>query len=156
MDKSCLWIDQFRKGLDVRGLKLGKLAVFKHSLNEWMFISQRFQNTDIWGESVFCFSNRGELQFLEQDVAQLLRRVDVKLFSRKPINLLRELAERSLKFLGHSVQKLHIDCDPGLFHPRQDRNERNLNIRGEGGHALLLNRSAEYRDKPKRNIGVFA
>ena len=88
----CGRIDQHRQSVDVRRLKFRKLAVLEHLLDKRVLIPQRFKHSHVRGESCLRLSDGRELQFVEQDVAQLLSRIDVELASGKPMYLFREIA----------------------------------------------------------------
>ena len=68
----------------------------------------------------------GILQFLEENVTELLRRVDVELRPRLGVNPPLQLRQLRSHGVRHLLQQRNIDADATIFHSRQHGDERHL------------------------------
>src|SRR5207253_11301630 len=66
------------------------------------------------------------IQFLEENMRELLWRVDIELRPRLRKNLSLELHELRAHRVRHLLEKRNVDANSTLFHPLEDRDERHL------------------------------
>ena len=124
-------VDQRGQGVDVRALELGELAVFQHLAHDLVFRGQRLQNVDRGGARLplAVFHRRGQLQIVEQHVAQLLRRADVERPAGEPVDVRGEARDLRLHQRGEALQFVVVDADAGAFHARQHAGQREFDGR---------------------------
>ena len=70
----------------------------------------------------------GQIQFVKEHVAKLLGRVDVELEARLVVDLARLGFDLVLQPLRHFRQHLAVELDAGLFHARQHRHQRQVDL----------------------------
>ena len=84
-------IDQLRQRVHVGALQLGELPVLQHLAHDLVVRRQLFQHVRGGGDdlALAVLHRRGQLQILEQDPPQLLRRADVERLSGERVDLRR-------------------------------------------------------------------
>ena len=85
-------IDQRRQRVNVGSFELRELPVFQHLARDFMLGRQAFQHIR-GGGNCFAFAvlhRRGQIQFLKQNLSQLLRRIDIERLAGQLVDLGRE------------------------------------------------------------------
>ena len=97
------------------------------------------------------------VQLLEEDVAELLRRVDVELRAGLFVDALLEVGELRAHRRRHLAQQIGVDADAALLHPREHGEERHLDASvdvDERGVAAQL--GLEHFVQRDRDVGFIA
>ena len=72
------------------------------------------------------FLDRGELELLEQHLAELLGRIDVELHAGLPVDLVEEPVKLAFQLLRQSGQDAGVHPEPGRLHLAQHHGEGKL------------------------------
>ena len=123
-------IQQRGQGIDVGRFEFRELAVFQHQPRDVVSFGQVFQHIDGGGNglALAVFHRLGQIHFVEEHVAQLLRRIDVELGSGELVDFACLGLDFALQPRRHLFQNFAVDLDPGLLHPRQNRHQRQINF----------------------------
>ena len=70
----------------------------------------------------------GQVELVEQHIAELLRRVDVELEAALFVDLARLCLDLALQPLRHLGQHFAVELDARVFHARQHRHERQIDL----------------------------
>ena len=128
VDAPCLRVDQGTQAVQIGALQLGQLAVLQNGCHQRMPALQRLQYLGIGRIACLGLFDNGQLQMLKQHHAQLLGRFQVKLLAC--LLLCQKLQIRNA--VGHILaqlrQKPGIRRNPGKFHLRQHRCQRQLQL----------------------------
>ena len=95
---------------------------------------------------------RGQLELLEEDPRELLRRAEHELLARELVRLRLELLDpvaQPRRDLAHPVL---VDLDAGVLHRRQHRRQRQLDVAVQVLGAALREPVAEQRREPARAL----
>src|SRR3954464_12084973 len=95
-----------------------------------MLRGKAFQHIDGGGDLLaFSVLHRdGKVQLVEENVAQLLRRIDVELDTGFFVNVASLRGTFALKTATHVVQHVAVNLHARFFHAGEDRNERKINF----------------------------
>ena len=98
----------------------------------------------------------GDLQAVEEDLAQLFRGADVELFRRRwTVDFLFQLDELLREGIGHAVQGVAVDLDAGHLHVGQHGDEGAFEGFIDGGDAGAVELRLEELPEAQGHIGVF-
>ena len=70
----------------------------------------------------------GQVQLEEQDLLELLGAAEVELVADVEVDLGLEPRDLGRELPGQHVERLEVERDAGRLHPRQDRDERQLDL----------------------------
>ena len=106
------------EGVDVSGLKLSKLAVFEDEAGDFVLFGEAFEDIDGGGDffTFAVFDGDGEAEFVEENVAELLGRVDIELEIATGIDIAGLGVGFALEFDGHFSEDGAVDSYAGIFH----------------------------------------
>ena len=91
---------------------------------------------------------RGELELVEQDVAQLGSRVDVELLARELLHFFLEALRLRGELVADRPQPIDVDCDPRNLHLGEHADERALHVLVESSRTGLLQGLADPGNEP--------
>ena len=96
-----------------------------------------------------------QVQFVEQDLAQLLRGAHVEFVTREPVHVLFQRALAFCEFPAQSFQFLPVHADAVGFHVGQDRHEGPF--QGFIGRHHAFGQQARFEEpvKPQGHVRVF-
>jgi len=99
---ACRGIDQRRQRVHVSGLEFGQLPVVQDAGGQRVQRGQRLQHLDPGGVrlGLLRLLGRGELELVEQNLAELLRRVDIELLAGQRKDFLLQLDDPAGQFGG--------------------------------------------------------
>ena len=97
----------------------------------------------------------GQLQAVEQELAELLGRAQVELVPGKLVDLLLEPGDALGERRGEPRQDRLVDLDAGALHVAQDRHHRPLQRLVDGGHALGREPGLEHHPQAQRHVRVL-
>jgi len=131
---TALEVDELRKRIEVRRLKLRKLTIFKNKRGHLMLLGEFLQNI-LRGRDHLALAILHRLRqehLVEENIAQLFGRVDVEAMagvsphygSSLCIDTLGEVVYFHGKAIGHLTKHSGIDADTSLLHPQQNRDKR--------------------------------
>jgi hypothetical protein len=92
-------MDQFGKGINVRGFELGQAAIAEDLQREVVLKRQFGQDIHISGIAGLRLPDDGKSQLFKEDFPELLGGVDIKHFSGKMINAFHLLLKLTLHLL---------------------------------------------------------
>ena len=123
-------VQQRRQRVNIGRLQLGELAVVEHHARNFVLAGQPLQHIHRGrnGLALAILDRLGQVQLVEQHVAQLLGRIDVELEARLVVDLARLGLDLALQPLRHFRQHIAIELDAGLFHARQHRHQRQIDL----------------------------
>ena len=125
-----LGVDQARQGVGVGRLQLGRLAVFEDPADDRMERGQLLENVLGGRESLGrpVLPGGRQLELVEQDMAELLGRVDVELGPARLEDRLLEPAEVGFELGRKASKDLPVDLHPDPLHVGQDLDQRLLQV----------------------------
>src|ERR1700733_2985425 len=125
MNAAATAANQRRKGINIRGFQLGKLSVLQAKARNFMLFREAFEDIDAgrYLLSLAILHRNREAELVEEDVAELLGRVDVELERATFVNVDRLRVGFALQLYGHLAERGWIDLHAGSFHAREDRHE---------------------------------
>ena len=77
-------------------------------------------------------------KLLKQNNSKLFRRIDIKRFSRQIIDLFFQLHNPAAQLIAIGFQRFCLDAHPCLFHIKQRKYKRHLDVIKETVHARFL------------------
>ncbi len=98
----------------------------------------------------------GQVQLLEEDVAELLGRADVELVTDRLVDLLLDAADLLGQHRRELTQGTDVDGHAVELHAGQHRQERHLDVAEEAGHAQALQVRLQDVAQAARHVGVGA
>ena len=98
----------------------------------------------------------GQLQLLEQHVAQLLGRADIEFVPDIAPDRLLDLGDAAREIARQFGERVAIDLDPRILHRRDRRHHRPLDRLVERGHVLAHEPRLEQHMQPQRRVGALA
>ena len=139
-------VHEGRQGIDIRSLKFRQAPVLEHEFREGVPAGQFLQDRGVGRRPLALGGLLERLQalFVEQDLGQLLRRVDRELVAGLLGDCLLQGRHPALQVRRDRLQHPEVDRDAGVLHVRQDGHERHLDVARQGRKALLL----EFRLQP--------
>ncbi len=122
-----------------------------------MFGGQAFEHIDRGRNrlALAVLHRLGQIQLVEEHVAQLLRRIDVELSSAVLVDLVRFGVDLALQARRHFSQSCTIDLDSGLFHARQHRNQRQIDFVVELEQAGVFDFATQCGGQAAGDVGRF-
>src|SRR5437879_11951628 len=131
---STLCISELRKRVEIGGLELRELTILKHRCGHLMLIGE-FRENILRSRNNLALAILHRLRkehLVEEDIAQLFRRVDVETMpgvsphcgASLGIDTLGEVVYFDGEAIGHLTEHRGIDTDTNLLHPQKDRDER--------------------------------
>ena len=150
-------MDQARQHVGISGFQLGQLAVFDDFLGQLVNRRQFFE--DIGGSGArlgAAAARRLQIQLVEKNFGELLRRIDIEFDSGEVVDAFFELADFLERGGGDALELDGIHAHAGSFHARQNGGERQINFFVEVRKALLFDFCAKDRRDAKKKIGAFA
>ncbi len=150
-------IDQRRQRVHVRALELGELPVFEHLAHDLVLGRQFLQHVGRGGNrlALAVLHRRRQLQILEQNVAQLLRRADVERLARQRVDLAGEPRDLAFHQPREPLQLRRIDADAGPLHARQHAGQRQFDGGVQFAQAARIHRRRELLTDFERDIGML-
>ena len=119
--------------------------------------AQLFQRVLVGGVAARLEAPRlRQADLLEEDLRELHRRADVELVADGGVDLLLEAADLARQRLRHLVQRAGVDGDAVQLHPREDGDERHLDLVEELRHLLLAELRLEDGAQPGDRVGAGA
>ncbi len=98
----------------------------------------------------------GQVELLEQDVAELLGRADVELVADGLVDLRLDVADLLRQGRGKLPQRPLVDGDAVELHPGQHRQQRHLDLAEEAGHPHALQVRLQRLAQATGHVGVGA
>ncbi len=136
-------IDLLRQRVDIGVLELGNLAVLGDKVDNRVLVAQFVQLAGGGAVARFAFLNigAGQFQIFEQYHRQLCRAGDIEFLARMGMDLLLDIVNHGVDFDTHFLQIFGVEFDAFVFHPRQYRDDRPLDIArqfGQFGNGIQL------------------
>ena len=149
-------IEQHGQGVDVRVLELRDLAILHEKRGQFVSrLGQLLQHTGICRRTAGRFLEHGQLQFLEKNLPQLQRRVDVELLAGRGVNCRFQPAPLALEVPLELREALHVDQNTGPFHVGENGQERHLDLVEQRSRRHGVELRLELVAKPQRDVGVL-
>ena len=101
-------------------------------------------------------ARRLQLQFVEEDFGELLRRIDIERDSGVTVDRFFQLADFFQRGGGDALQLHGIHAHAGGFHARQNSCQRQVNFFVEVHQALRFHFGAQHRRDAQKKISAFA
>ncbi len=151
-------VDQFAKGVRIRGLELGKGPVPKQESRQFVIPGKCGQHIHVSGIPFGFpgFFHHRQSELFKQDHTELLRRIDVELFARSRVDIGLDPFKLVLKGFGQLVDFFPVNFDPGDFHPGQHRQKGHFHIVHQGFQTIRPDSFGEFVVRHQREIRVFA
>ena len=152
-------VHEQRKGIRVRALQLRETPVLEDLRGQLVPEAELGEHVGVGRIPGLRAADRRQLQLLEQDVRELLRRRDRELFARELVDLAGEVVEAALELLGEGLQPRGIDTDAVALHEREHLDERPLDVvvdRAQAALAELRRRVVPVARDPLRALGEHA
>ena len=122
-------VDQAKQCLDVGAAQLLQLAVQQEVSDDLVFVTKLLEHRRVRrGCTLRCLLQNRKPEAIEQDLAELQRRVHVEGPAGCIMDQRLELRETFAEPVTEIGQEPHVDTDAGHLHPRQDRNQRKLHV----------------------------
>ena len=114
-------IDQCGQGVNIGAFQLRELAVFQHLARYLVLGRQALQHIRRGRDSLALavLHRRGQIQFFKQDLAELLRRVDVEWLAGQLVDFRRKPLDGGVELFGENLELHRLDADAGLLDARQ-------------------------------------
>src|SRR5919204_1964589 len=141
-----LGVDERRERVGVRALELLHLAVIEDLLHDRMRLAELLEDLRVRRVATAHRTTAArELQLREQQVLQLLRRVDLELVSDGVVRLALDPRDLTRELARKRCQVRKVDADPGLFHLDEHVDERHLDLVEQPPQAELVEVTREER-----------
>jgi hypothetical protein len=121
-------IDELRQRVHVRRLQLRKLAVLEDLGHDLVLVAQRLESVRVRRVAGLGSLAHRQPQVLEQDLRQLLRRVEVELLPGQLFDARLDRRELPAELVLHLLEVRHIDGDALGLHVGEDARERQLDL----------------------------
>ena len=140
--------DPVRERVQVGLGELGQLAEALDLGDDRMLVADRLQHLGVGAEAGLAAALAAELELLEEDRAELLRRADHELLARELPDLALELDHLRPDPGRDRLELLRVELDAGLLGLAQDVHERQLDLVHQVGQAALLDlRALRLRER---------
>ena len=148
-------IQQRRQRVHVGRLQLRELTIFQHHLRHIVLGGQTLQHIDRGRDrlALAVLDGLGQVQPVEEHVAQLLGRIDVELEVAPGVNLARLHADVVVQPPRHVGKHVAVELDAGFFHARQHRHQRQINLVVNLAQVGLVDLVTQLLGQPQRDIG---
>src|SRR5580704_14700553 len=123
------WTEQCGKSIDVGRFELRELAELEHEARDFVIGGQALEHID-GGRDGFPFAvlhGLGQVEFVEEDVAELARRVDVEFEAAMAVDLPGLGVDFPPQARGHAGQGRGVDLHSGFFHAGKNGDQREVN-----------------------------
>jgi len=157
VDAAGLGVDQARQGVGVSRFELRRLAVIEDLPDQRMERGQLLEHV-LGCRKTLCrlgFPGRRQLELAEQDLAELLGRIDVELGSAGFVDRLLEAAEVRLELGREGPEGFPVDFHSDPLHVGQDLDQRLLKAPVEGVEFFGLDPGPEEAADLERVIRVL-
>ena len=145
MDASAHRIDELGQRVDVRRLELGQLAMLEDQSDDGMLLTQSFQRVRVSRVTGLRALADRQPQVLEENLRELLRRVQVELLPRDIFDFLLDRRELRTKLVLHLLEVGHVDGDALTLHIGEHAGERQLDLVEEIVDSKIAHLSLESR-----------
>ena len=119
-------IDDLHQPIHIGTLQLGVLAEAQYVVHDGIGVTQLFQHIGVGGPAGLCLFAVGQLQFLEQDIPQLLGGVDVESLSGGIVDSLLHAVRGLLQGRAEIRQGVPVHQETSCLHIRQHPAQRQL------------------------------
>ena len=147
-------IDQRGEREQIRVEELRQLAPLLDDGDERVVVADRAQDARVGRVAGLPLPARGELELLEEDPCELLRRAELERLPGELERLRLELLDPLLEACGDLAHPVRVDPDPRLLHVREHDGERQLDLVVEPLRAPLAEPGAQLRGQSSRGFGV--
>ena len=137
--------DLLEQPVGIGGLELRERAVIEDLLDDRVLAAQLVEHGGIRAPAGLGLFPGRKHEPLEENSAELLRRLDVERLARERPDALLELLDAAREALAEVVQRLAVDQKARLLHARQHRTQRQLNVRKERQHSLRVHFLLQHR-----------
>ena len=131
-------VDQVRQRVEVGVLQLGQLAPGLDLLDDRVLVADLGEDAGVGREAGFAATLAGQLELLEEDAADLLRRADRELLLGQLEDLPFEGVDPLAEAGADLGQALGVELQPLAFHRREDVDQRQLDLAQQRLQAELL------------------
>ena len=153
-----LGVDQVGQRVEVGVLELGQLAPGLDLLDDRVLVADLGEDAGVGREAGFAAALAGQLELLEEDLADLLRRADRELLLGQLEDLLLQRLDPLAEAGADLGQALGVELQPLALHRRQHVDQRQLDLAQQLLQPQLLDARAldvgEGRDQPRLLGGV--
>ena len=118
-----------------------------------MVVPDRAQDARVRRVAGLPLASRSELELLEQDARELLRRAEHELLARELVRLRLELLHAVCEPRGDLPHAVRVDLDARVLHRREHCGERKLDAVVELLAAALAQSCTKRRGEPPRHLG---
>ena len=150
-------MDEARQGIHISGFQFAEASIIQNFSRQFVLHGKLCQHIFIRGVARLGFLDGGQFQFLEQDLAKLLGRVDIELHPRLPINGFENRRELMIQFLAERFKRSRIQSEPIRLDFREHDGEGQLDPLEQFGLAarrqFVGQDRAEARDGIRRATG---
>ena len=149
-------MDQAGQHVGISGFEFGELAIFDDFLGQLVHGCEFFENVGGRGARFGATAARRlQLEFVEEDFGELLRRIDIEFHSGVTVDRFFQLADFFERGGGNAIQLDGIHADSRSFHARENGGERQINFFVEVQQALSFDFGAKDRRDTQQKIGAF-
>ncbi len=150
-------VDLLRELVGVGRAQLGERAVIEDQPRQRVFGGELLEHV-LGGRGLAGrrLAQHRDLQLLEQDLLQLLRRLEVELLPRLALRLRAEFGQALRELAALRLQHRTVDQHAAALHALQHRHQRLLDLvvePRERGHGLELR--PQRLVQPQRDVGVL-
>ncbi len=121
-------VDQVGQRVEVGVLQLGQLAPGLDLLDDRVLVADLLEHPGVGREAGFAAALAGQLEFLEEDAADLLRRADRELLAGELVDVLLQLVDPLAEAGADLGEALGVELQPLAFHRREDADQRQLDL----------------------------
>ena len=149
--------EQRRQRVDIGGLEFGKLAVLQHQARDFVVFGEAFEDIDRRRDRLaFAVLHRlGQVELVEENVAELLGRIDVEFDAGEPVNFFGLGVNLALQAGRHFGESAGIDLHAGLFHAGEHWDEGKVDVFVELRQPGLLDFVAQRGGQTAGDVGSF-
>ena len=119
-----------------------------------MVVPDGAQDTRVGRVPGLALAAGGELELLEQDSRELLRRAELELLSGELVRARLELLDPLREPRGDLPHAIRVDLDAGVLHRREHRREGQLDVLVEPLHPPLAQPGAQLGREAARGLGA--
>jgi len=146
-------IHQLRQRVDVGRLQLGQLPVLEDRGDDFVLVPQRLERVCVGRVAGLRALADGKPEVFEEDLGELLRRVQVEFLAGQLLDLGFEGGELAAQLVLHVLQVGHVDRDALRLHVGQHAGERQLDLVEEVVDAEVAHLGFESRPQVEDRLG---
>ncbi len=157
VDAPVVGVDLLQQRVGIGALELGELAPVEHAGGQLVLARQLLENVRAGGvgAGLAGLGAAGQLQLVEQHLAQLLGRADVEGMAGQSVDLLLQLDQARGEIGRQALELGLVDLDALFLHVGQYGDQRPLAAFVDRGHAFADQPRLQLPPQPVGDVGVL-